>query len=83
MKNCLVIERDRIMKKTPKGYSVPLRDNRFPIPGDMPDMEFDDRSEFFKHLMMLKMREERMSDEERTSPDSFGCDSVFLDFFYN
>ena len=69
------------MKKIPKGYGIPLRDNNFPMPGDVFDSEFDEKSDFFKHLMSLKMKDAMMSDEERTSPDTFACDKVFLDHF--
>lgn len=69
------------MRKFPKGYGIPLNNDKMPMPEDVFDLDFDERSEFFKHLMSLKMREESMSDEERTSPDTFGCDSLFLDCF--
>ena len=70
-----------MMKKMQKGYGIPLSDYKFPMPGDMFDMEFDEKSDFFKHLMSLKMKDAMMSDEERTSPDTFACDKLFLDTF--
>ena len=69
------------MKKTPKGFGIPFTNKNLPIPGDPLNFDFDEHSEFFKHLMRLKMKMAGMSDEERTSPDTFGCDSIFLEHF--
>ena len=69
------------MKKMPKEYGIPLRDFKLPMPGDMFDTSIDEKSEFFNHLMSMKMRDAMMSDEERTSPDTFACDKVFLEHF--
>lgn len=64
------------MKKMPKEYGIPLRDFKLPMPGDMFDTSIDEKSEFFNHLMSMKMRDAMMSDEESTSPDKFACDKV-------
>ena len=69
------------MKKIPKAYGIPLSDQKFPVPGEPFDTDFDEHSEFFHHLMSLKMKDAMMSDEERTSPDTFGCDCIFLEHF--
>ncbi len=69
------------MKKTPKGFGIPFTNKNLPMPGDPLNFDFDEHSEFFKHLMRLKMNMAGMSDEERTSPDTFGCDSIFLEHF--
>ena len=69
------------MKKIPKGFGIPFTNKNLPMPGDPLDFDFDEHSEFFKHLMRLKMKMAGMSDEERTSPDTFGCDSIFLEHF--
>ncbi len=69
------------MKKTPKGFGIPFTNKNLPMPGDPLNFDFDEHSEFFKHLMRLKMKMAGMSDEERTSPDTFGCDSIFLEHF--
>ncbi len=69
------------MKKMPKEYGIPFRDFNLPMPGDMFDTSIDEKSEFFNHLMSMKMRDAMMSDEERTSPDTFACDKVFLEHF--
>lgn len=70
------------MNKLPKGYGAPLREKKLPpLPGESFDDGFDEDSDVFKHLMSLKMREAMMSDEERTSPDTYGCDCVFLEHF--
>ena len=69
------------MKKMPKEYGIPLREFDLPKPGDMFDPNIDEKSDFFKHLMSLKMRDAMMSDDERISPDTFACDKIFLDHF--
>ena len=69
------------MKKTPKGFGIPFTNKNLPMPGNPLNFDFDEHSEFFKHLMRLKMKMAGMSDEERTSPDTFGCDSIFLEHF--
>ena len=69
------------MKKNAKGYGIPFNNDNLPTPEDIFDTDFDEDSEFFNHLISLKIREENMSDEERFSPDTFGCDSTFLDYF--
>lgn len=69
------------MKKTPKGFGIPFTNKNLPMPGDPLNFDFDEHSEFFKHLMRLQMKMAGMSDEERTSPDTFGCDSIFLEHF--
>ena len=69
------------MKKIPKGFGIPFTNKNLPMPGDPLNFDFDEHSEFFKHLMRLKMKMAGMSDEERTSPDTFGCDSIFLEHF--
>ena len=69
------------MKKMPKEYGIPLREFDLPKPGDMFDTNIDENSDFFKHLMSLKMRDAMMSDDERISPDTFACDKIFLDHF--
>ena len=60
---------------------IPLREFDLPKPGDMFDPNIDEKSDFFKHLMSLKMRDAMMSDDERISPDTFACDKIFLDHF--
>ena len=69
------------MKKIPKGYGIPLRENKLPTPGEIFEADFDERSDFFKHLMSLKMKDAMMSDEDRISPDTFACDKIFLEHF--
>ena len=69
------------MKKMPKEYGIPLREFDLPKRGDMFDPNIDEKSDFFKHLMSLKMRDAMMSDDERISPDTFACDKIFLDHF--
>lgn len=69
------------MNKMQKGYRVPFRDNKLPTPEEVLEADFDENSGFFNHLMNLKMNDAMMSDEERTSPDTFACDKIFLDHF--
>ena len=69
------------MKKSNKGYGFPLRQESFPIPEEIVRAEYDEFMDHFQHLMNLKMKDEMMSDEERTSPDTYGCDCIFLDTF--
>ena len=69
------------MKKLPKGYGIPLNNRNIPRPEDVIDKDFDDHSESIIHFMSLKMKDAMMSDEERTSPDTFGCDCIFLEHF--
>ncbi len=58
-----------------------LNNRKLPMPGDKFDADFDEESDKFRHLLSLKMKEEMMSDEERTAPDTFGCDCLFLEHF--
>lgn len=69
------------MNKMQKGYGVPFRYNKLPTPEEVLEADFDENSGFFNHLMNLKMNDAMMSDEERTSPDTFACDKIFLDHF--
>ena len=69
------------MKKTNKGYGFPLRQESFPIPEEIVRAEYDEFLDHFQHLMNLKMKDDMMTVEERTSPDTYGCDCVFLDTF--
>ncbi|MBR5375791.1 MAG: hypothetical protein IK139_00765 [Lachnospiraceae bacterium] len=69
------------MKKITIGYGIPLRDDKFPMSPDVFDPESDEKSELFRYMMSHKMRNAMMSDEERTSPDTFACDRIFLDHF--
>ena len=55
-----------------------LNNSNLPKPGDPFTMDFDETSDRFKQLLSLKMKEEMLSDEERTSPDTFACDCLFL-----
>ena len=58
----------------------PIDDTNLPKAEDLLNLDFAE-DEFTKHLMSLKMRDAMMPDEERTSPDTFGCDCVFLEHF--
>ena len=49
--------------------------------GGMPDFGNVELSEFESTLMRLKMRDSMMSEEERRTPDTFGCDGMFLEYF--
>ena len=77
------LEKD--MKSFNKGLGIPFKD--LPDPGNPFEDEIDEHSAFFKNLMGLKMKDMMMSVEERTSPDTFGCDNgdnikkIFQDIF--
>ena len=58
-----------------------LNNANLPKPVDPFAMDFDETSDRFKQLLSIKMKEEMLSDEERTSPDTFACDCLFLRYF--
>lgn len=45
------------------------------------DSENIELSDFEKMLMRVKVKDMALSDEERVTPDTFGCDCVFLRYF--
>lgn len=50
----------------------------FPFDIDSDNIELSD---FEKMLMRVKVKDMTLSDEERVTPDTFGCDCVFLRYF--
>lgn len=65
-----------------------LNDNSYPHGGNpienirgMLACANDEQRGFFDRLWELKKKDLMMSDEERTSPDTFGCKKIFLEYF--
>ena len=54
--------------------------NHLPTPNEMPEVE-SKVNEFLYKFHTLKLRDAMLSDKERTSPDTYGCDCIFLDHF--
>ena len=70
----------KCMKENKRPNVIPFRDPHMAIPEEDHEMNEEHRA-FIDHLMELRMRDMMMSDEERTSPDTYGCDSMFLESF--
>ncbi len=69
------------MGKVQNMLSAPLRDGSIEKLKELMPGARDDEMDFFEHLWELKKKDLMMSDEERTSPDTFGCKSIFLEYF--
>ncbi len=63
------------------GLGIPFRDKHAFTQEAMNDIDIDEESGMYRDLMRLKMKEATLSDEERTSPDTFGCNKLFLEHF--
>ncbi len=69
------------MGKFQNKVSAPLRDGSIEKIRELMSDANDEERDFFDHLWELKKKDAMMSDEERTSPDTFGCKSFFLEYF--
>lgn len=69
------------MSKSLSKLNAPLRDGSIEKIRELMSDANDEERDFFGHLWELKKKDAMMSDEERTSPDTFGCKSFFLEYF--
>ena len=58
-----------------------LNNKKLTIPGDKLEEMINEHSEDIMHILSIKMQDDMIPDEEKTSPDTYGCDCLFLEHF--
>ena len=69
------------MKNDLRSYGIPYIDDETFMPDVSAELGAGAESEFARILRNLRIKAGAMTDEERTSPDTFACDRVFLEYF--